>query len=47
MTDPERSTPPQRLTLGVRLRLAGALLALAAGTAALVIAILLLRTVLS
>jgi hypothetical protein len=48
MSDLPGAPPPQeRLTRGTRLRLAAALVALAAGSAALVIAILLVRSTLS
>jgi len=50
MTEPERPLPPardERLTAAVRLRLLGALIALTAGAAAIVIAVLLVRTALS
>jgi hypothetical protein len=46
MSDPDPAAT-QRPTLGRRLRLAAALLALAAGTAAVVIAVVLVRTTLS
>ena len=50
MSVPERSADPsgeQRLTGAVLLRLIGALVALAAGAAALVVVIILVRNVLS
>lgn len=50
MTEPERArtNEPDRTRSGaIRLRLTAALLALAAGTAALIVAILLVRSVLS
>lgn len=50
MTEPERPTAtvrPRAVSGAVRLRLAAALLALAAGAVALIVAILLVRNVLS
>jgi hypothetical protein len=45
MTEPQR--PVRTITAAVAMRLAAALLAVAAGTAALIVAILLVRSVLS
>jgi hypothetical protein len=50
MTEPQRPTqtqPIRTVSAAVRLRLAAALLAVAAGTAAIIVAILLVRSVLS
>lgn len=47
MSEPAPDRPPPSAPAGVRLRLLGAGLALAAGTAAIVIAILLIRSALS
>ncbi len=50
MSQPKPPTPTERdrsLSRAVRLRLLGAVIALAAGTAALVVAILLVRSALS
>jgi hypothetical protein len=46
MSDPDPAATP-RLTRAARLRLAAALLAIAAGTAAVVIAVVLVRTALA
>jgi hypothetical protein len=47
MTEPQPARADRNLTQAVRLRLLGAVIALTAGTAAVVVAILLVRSALS